>query len=210
MKNIIIVGAGGLAQDLYGYLMSSDHNVNLIGVLVDNIDDYNKAGIDIPYLGKLQEYSPHQNDYLLIAIGENPGRKKVITFFEEKNANFYTFIHPSSIIHHSAKIGNGTIIGPFSIVGANTIIKGKTFLNKFCNVGHDVLIEEYCIMYPYSMIGGHSHIAKNVILSTRSTIAPKLKIGNNCIVSAHTFIRKNLDDNTFACNSEKVNSKKRK
>lgn len=207
MKNIIIVGAGGLAKDLYSYISVENKDIQIAGVLVDNIDDYEKFDINCSYLGKLSEYEPKVDDYFLIAIGENPGRKKVLEMFEKKDSNFYTLIHSSAIIHPSATIEEGVIIGPFCIVGSNAHIGKNSFINKFSNIGHDVCLGEKCIMYPYSMVGGNAKVGVNTILSTRSTIAPKLSIGNGCVISAHTFIRKNLENNSFVFNLQELKIK---
>ena len=207
MKNIIIVGAGGLAKDLYSYISIENKNIALTGILVDNIDDYKKSAFSAKYLGKLSEYEPKENDYFLIAIGENPGRKKVLEMFKKKKSKFYTLIHPSAIVHPSAMIEEGVIIGPFCVIGSNAHIGSNSFINKFSNIGHDVKLGENCIMYPYSMIGGNAVVGSNTILSTRSTIAPKLNIGNNCTISAHTFIRKNLENNFFVFNLQDLKIK---
>ena len=209
MKNIIIVGTGGLANDLYMYLQAQvNTSLSVKGVLVDVEEDHQKSEINEQYLGKIKEYILDENDLLLIAIGENPGRKNIIRYFKEKKATFFTIIHPTAIIHPSSKIKEGCIIGPFSIIGSNATIGENTFINKYCNVGHDANLEQGCIMYPYSMVGGKCNIGENVVLSTRSTIAPKLEIGNNCIVSAHTFVNKNIEYDTFVFNSIKQVKKK--
>ena len=209
MKNIIIVGAGGLANDLYMYLQPKlNQSLAVKGILVDNLEDYNKIGLKVEYLGKIKDYQIKKEDLFLIAIGENPGRKMILQYFTDKGAIFFTLVHPTVILHPSAIIKEWSIIGPYSIIGSNSVIENNSFINKYCNIGHNVELKEGCILYPYSMVGGNSIIGKNVVLSTRVTISPKLYIGDNCVISAHTFIHKNLNDNTFVFNSIKQIKKK--
>ena len=209
MKNIVIVGAGGLASDLYTYLqLKLNKTLQIKGILVDDIKDYYDLNVDERYLGKIIDYKLKEDDLLLIAIGENPGRKKILEYFNRKKANFFTLIHETTIVHPSANIGEGCIIGPFSIIGSNVSIHSNTFINKYCNIGHNSTIQKNLIMYPYSMIGGNCNIGKNVILSTRATIAPKCKIGDNSIISAHTFIKKDIEDNILVFNFNKNIKKK--
>ncbi len=198
MKQIVIVGAGGLANDLYTYLQFEiSDDLMIKGVIVDNKNDYERSLITEEYLGTLHDYDIEENDLLLIAIGENPGRAKVIDFFKKKGVRFYTFVHPTSIIHPSASIKEGAIIGPFSIIGSHALVKEHVFINKFCNVGHNTIIGKGSIMYPYAMVGGHTEIGENVLLSTRCTISPNINIGDDCVVSAHTFVRKSTKASMF-------------
>jgi sugar O-acyltransferase (sialic acid O-acetyltransferase NeuD family) len=209
MKNIIIVGAGGLANDLYMYLQSKlNQSLIVKGILVDNIEDYNKSGLKERYLGKIKDYQIKKKDLFLIAIGKNPGRKMILQYLTGKGASFFTLVHPTVILHPSAIIKEGSIIGPYSIIGSNSVIENNSFINKYCNIGHNAILKEGCILYPYSMVGGESIIGKNVVLSTRTTVSPKLHIGDNCVISAHSFVNKNVNDNTFVFNSIKQVRKK--
>ena len=204
MKYIVIVGAGALANDLYTYLkLQVSNHLAIKGVISDNHNDYEKSIITEKYLGTLNDYAIDDNDLLLIAIGENPGRAKVIDFFRKKGANFYTFIHPSTIVHPSSSIKEGAIIGPFSVIGSNAIVEECVFINKFCNIGHNAVIGKGSILYPYAMVGGYAKIGENVFLSTRCTISPGVNIGNHCIVSAHTFVRKDSEPSMFISASKK-------
>ncbi|HID94160.1 MAG TPA: hypothetical protein EYP60_08700 [bacterium (Candidatus Stahlbacteria)] len=204
IKQIVIVGAGALANDFYTYLQFEiSDNLSIKGVITDNKNDYEASIITQKYLGTLNDYVIEDNDLLFIAIGENSGRVKVIDFFKEQGASFYTFVHPSSIIHPSSSIKEGAMIGPFSIIGSNAVVKENVFINKFCNIGHNSIIGKGSIMYPYAMVGGYTTIGDNVLLSTRCTISPNVNIGDNCVVSAHTFVRKNSEASMFISMSKK-------
>lgn len=207
-KNIVLVGAGGLARDILTFIGNVDQKFK--GVLVDDEIDYKSLNTSIPYLGKIREYGIQADDELLIAIGENPGRKIVLDFFVQKGAHFYSYVHPTAIIPSNTLLAEGVIVGPYCVIGSNTFIGKNVFINKFCNVGHDVSIQENCIMYPYAMIGGNCNILESVVIATRSTIAPKLTVGNSSVISAHTFVKKSIEANSFIFSTNKNEIKKRK
>ena len=57
MKNIIIVGAGGFAKEILGYIEDDKQkgflsNVSVKGILVDFIEDYHALNMNFNYLGK--------------------------------------------------------------------------------------------------------------------------------------------------------------
>lgn len=209
MKNLIIVGAGGLAKDLYTYLTDRSE-ISIKGILTDIYRDYQNFGVDIPYLGKIRDYQVESDDSFLIAIGENPGRKKIIDYFIDKKANFFTFIHPMSIVSPTARLGKGCIVGPFNTIGSNAIIGANTFINKHCNVGHGSIIGANCIMYPYAAVGGNCEIGQDVVLSTRATVAPRIKVGEFSTISAHTFVKKNVEDHTFVYFQNTIKTRRKK
>jgi len=209
MKNIIIVGAGGLAKDLYAFLADRS-DIEIKGLLVDVYRDYQNFDAKIPYLGKIRDYQIENGDSFLVAIGENPGRKEVIDYFVKENANFFTFIHPLSIISPTAQIGEGCIIGPFNTIGSEVIIGANTFINKHCNVGHGSIIGTNCILYPYAAVGGNCEIGQDAVLSTRATIAPRVKVGEFSTISAHTFVKKNVEDHTFVYFQNTVKTRRKK
>ncbi len=195
METIIIVGAGGLAQDIYSYLSLSTQ-VEISGILVDSESDYKKMNVPEKYLGKIFDYTPKKYEKVLVAVGENPGRSKIIEYFKSINADFFTFIHPTVILNRNTRIKDGALIGPYCIIGSNVEIGANCFLNKFCNIGHDSIIGDGLIMYPYAMIGGHCIVEDNVTIYTRATISPNLNIEKSSIVSAHVFLRKSIAANT--------------
>ena len=196
MKNLIIVGAGGLASDIYGYLQDDPrHDITVKGILTDDAGDYEAMNVCEPYLGAIKEYAVQDDDLFIVSIGENPGRKKIVDFLESEGADFFTFIHPSSVVHYSALIEEGSIIGPFCTVGSDVRLGKHAFLNKYCNIGHGSTVGRGLIMYPYAMIGGRSGIGENFVLSTRATVWPGLSVGDNCTVSANVFLKKSCGDN---------------
>ena len=202
--SIVVVGSGGLANDLWMYL-APDLNEKIIlkGVLTDNFEDYQDSLFEQEYLGKIKDYKIEEDDQFIVAIGENPGRAEVINYLKSLGAKFFTFIHPSVILHPSSKIEEGSIIGPFCSIGAKAGVGEHTFLNKYCNIGHGARIGRNCIMSPYSMVGGNACISNNVTIYTRSTIAPNCKIAAHSKIAAHTFVRKNVSRSMLVSDSPK-------
>ncbi|MCI7711631.1 MAG: acetyltransferase [Helicobacter sp.] len=210
MKNIIIVGSGGLAKDIYPALKSNlKPDEKIKGFLVDDKSKYTKANFDEPYLGTINKYIIDENDYFLIAFGNNPGRAQTYQNLKAKGAKFFTFIHPSTLLPKRFYIGDSVLIGAFCIIGEDSVIKDNVFINKFVNVGHDSTIFEHSILCPYVMISGGCTIGQQNFLATRSTIAPNIYIGDFCTISAHTFVKRNICCNKFLYNTSITKSKEK-
>lgn len=203
MKNLIIVGAGGFAKEIYGYIKNDIKkgllkDIVIKGFLVDFLDDHKKLNVDEPYLGKIRDYASFANDFLIVAIGENPGREKIVNMLEDKRVQFYTYIHSSACIDFSARIGKGVIICPNAMVNANALVSDFSVLNIYSSIAHDVVIGQNSILSPYATLNGCVEAGKNLFMGTRSTILPKIKVGDNCTISAGTIVSKAMKNNTLA------------
>ena len=200
MKNIIIIGAGGLAKELYAYIKDYIkkgfiNDITIKGFLVDYVEHYDNLNVPVPYLGKIRSYKFCHDDYCVVAIGENPGRQQVLKILIDKEANFYSYIHSSCFISDSSSIDEGVTICPFSIVNADADIGKHCLINIYCSIGHDAVLGDFGILSPYSTINGRAKAGINLYMGTKATIHPDIVIGDNCIISAHSYVKTNKGNN---------------
>lgn len=209
LKNIIIIGAGGLAKDLYSPLTASlDKSYRIKGILADDRKKFLCSHIPAPYLGAIQTYQPTSDDYFIIAFGTQPIRATIFQDFKARGARFFSFIHPSVILPRNCHIGEGVLLGAHCIVGEDSYIDDNVFANKFVNIGHGSFIGSSSILCPYVMISGGARVGKNSFLATRVSLAPNTCIGNHCVVSAHSFVRHNISDSMFVYPQNKLLQRK--
>ena len=195
MKNLIVVGGGGFSLELVDYLTRDEfflENFKLKGVLDDNLVESN-----LPYLGKIDDYSIKYNDYFIIAIGNISDRKNVFDKLKSKGGKFYTYIHPSAFVANSSRLGEGCIVAPFTIINAFAHVGDNVVLNVHSSVGHESSIGDNTIFSPYSAANGCSNIGANCFLGTRSTIFPGVSVGSMSIVDSHSYVKKDVDDKSI-------------
>jgi acetyltransferase-like isoleucine patch superfamily enzyme len=88
-------------------------------------------------------------------------------------------------------------------------LREKTDIGAFTyiNAKHGVIIEKnvqigsHCSIYSNSTIdnkNGKIVIKENAKIGTHSTIMPGITIGKNAVVGAHSFVNKDIPDNTLA------------
>ena len=203
-KNIVIVGAGGFALELLGYLeqeklIGNYSNYSVKGVIDDSLKRYEVFSkvVDLSYLGSIRDYEIEENDLFWIAIGSQPHRRKVIKFLEETEVCFFSFISSMSIVNKTAKIGVGSVIAPFCIVNANVTLGDFALMNSYSAIGHDSVVGDHAILYPYAAINGGCHVGDNLIMGTRATIFPGTRVGNNCTITTHSYVKNDKGDNRF-------------
>ena len=86
----------------------------------------------------------------------------------------------------------GTDIGCFTYIMARENVY----------IGYDVQIGSHCSIYSVSTIDekeGKVVIKENAKICTHSSIMPGVTIGKNSVVGAHSFVDKDVPDDTLAC-----------
>lgn len=211
MKNIVFVGAGGLAKELYYYLQSEISLGKLVDTTIKGFVDFDKENFDKLnlddnlYLGCDDSFQYADDDYALIAIGDMKIRNKVIAKLESNSVNFYTFIHSTAYISPDAVIGKGVIVSPYAMINVSAKVEDHCMINTYSSVAHDCILGRGSVLSSYCTINGDVTTGENLFMGTRSTILLGKTIGKNCTISAHTCVGIDLDDGSMV----KVQAKNR-
>ena len=205
IKEIIIIGGGGLALEIFSYIID-DKKFKIKGVLNEDekceLLDHHP---DLFYLGTINDYVPTSDDEGLICVGKATIRKKIYSVCKEKNLKLVSYFHSSSHISSNSIIGDGVFIGPHCIISAHSNIKDNVALNVYCGVGHGATIDEHSVMSPYSVINGDCKLGEGVFLGSRVTLFPKIEIGSFSMVDAGAVIRENIP--SYSIVSQRVEQK---
>ena len=122
MKNIIIIGAGGVGREV-SLIIEKINKLkatwNLIGFIDDNINSWNRIINGYQIIGGMDLLETLPLDtYVVIAIANYNVKKKIVNKINNK-FKFATIIDPKVYIHDYMTIGEGTIIYVGAIITAN-------------------------------------------------------------------------------------------
>jgi len=81
-------------------------------------------------------------------------------------------IHPSAVVHPSAKLAVGVHIGANTVIGRDVIVGKNTVIRANCVVEHDVIVGHSCIIHNLVNVGYGS------LLGNRVIVRPGAIIGN--------------------------------
>jgi UDP-3-O-[3-hydroxymyristoyl] glucosamine N-acyltransferase len=76
----------------------------------------------------------------------------------------FTGIHPTAVIHPTAKIGKDVQIGPYVVVDQHCSIGDRTQIGPYVSLGPQVSIGSDCFFHPHVVIKDRSVIGNRVIL----------------------------------------------
>jgi acetyltransferase EpsM len=199
MNNIILVGAGGHAAEIYDYIqmhnqIKPEEQINLVGIIDDEKDNYDHYAYKVPYLGTIKGHEVTKHLYLM-GIANLEFRQKIVTTLCDRGAQFIGFIHPHSLVSSSATIGLGTVISHNVSVGPMASIGSFNVINSRATIGHDAVIGDFNFICPSVSLSGNTKIGSQNLLGTNVCTIPNIEIGNHNIIAEGMVIANNVTDN---------------
>jgi UDP-3-O-[3-hydroxymyristoyl] glucosamine N-acyltransferase len=84
----------------------------------------------------------------------------------------FSGVHPSAVIHPTAKIGQNVAIGPLTVIDANVIIEDNTHIGAHVVIGPSVTVGTSCVIH------AHVTIREGCVVGHRVIIQPGVVIGS--------------------------------
>jgi len=103
MKDVIIIGAGGHAAEIDEYIKYSQRvtgkrELNVIGFLDDDPDNYARYRLSAPLLGGIKDHSVIDGQAYIIGIANLKYRRLFVDKFLEGSGVFVSFIHAGAYV----------------------------------------------------------------------------------------------------------------
>ena len=198
-KNIILIGAGGLGKEVFGWFENDIcDNTSIKGFLDKTDPNLSKFGIKSAYLGNECDYVFENNDYAIITISDIDIRNKIYSNLVNK-VKFTNLIHSKAIISNNVNLGIGNIISPNCIISNNVSIGNNNLININSSICHESTIKDNVVISPHSLISGQCFIDNGVFIGSNATIVQKSKIGSKTIIEANTLVKGEIQSNTYIC-----------
>lgn len=199
MQRYILIGDSGHSKVITDCILSMN------GRVIAKLDDkYNERFEEEAIIkGPLSLL----NDFLdgdirvIIAIGSNAIRQKIVSKLQLNLEDYTTVIHKSAIVSESAEIGYGTIVMPGAIINADTKIGNHCIVNSGSIIEHDNYIEDFVHISPNATLTGGVSIAEGTQIGAASVIVPGVTIGSWTMIGAGSTVTKDLPSNITAVGS---------
>ena len=196
MRNLIIVGAGGVGREtvwIVEQINQRKETFNILGFVDDNKDLWEKEINGYKVLGGLNYLLEKKRDTNIIISIANYKIKK--DFAERlRKYEFETIIHPDVYIHKTIEIGKGTIIYPGTIMTTNISIGNHVIICAKTGIGHDTKIEDYVSILWNVNISGFDVIKEGAFIGSNATIIQNLNLEGNTTIGAATLILRDIEE----------------
>lgn len=193
MKRLLILGCGGFGQEVASMLPAHPgfEKEWKMGGFLDSKDSFEGIPSKYPILGNEDTFEYQPDDLLIIAI-MNPATKEKLMNKLSGRVNFYTFIHPSSMVFDFTTIGEGTVVYPNCSISSNVHIGKFVTMAAGTQIGHDARIGDFSSLMPHTDLGGGVQLGSHVFAGTKTTVLPYKSIANGVQIAAGSVVMRSV------------------
>lgn len=198
MKNLIIIGAGGMGRTMYSNAIESvgyEIDFSVKGFIDDNLNSLNGFPNYPPLLGTIKGYQPQPDDIFVSSIG-GAARKTCMEDIISKGGEFWALIHKTARIYTNAKLGKGNFIGAFTVVGNDAQIGDYNMIQSYTVIGHDAIIGNWNRLDTNVTCVGGIIIEDEVNIHTSAVISHGVTVGTGAHIGALSFVIRKVKSGT--------------
>jgi sugar O-acyltransferase (sialic acid O-acetyltransferase NeuD family) len=198
MKQLLILGAGGMGKEIF---YTARHSIGYgTEFVVKGFLDFPNPDWDTtiypPIIGLEDDYEIQPDDVFTCSIGDVHLKRKVCEKMKARGAKFQTLIFNNAQIGDNVTIGDGCIIDPYARVGADVILGENCLVQTFAILGHESKIGDYCRLDCRSLLVGGVQVEDNVTVHTNAVVSHKVVLGHDSIVAAMSFVIRSVKAGT--------------
>ena len=183
---MIIYGASGHSKVIIDIVESmAEETIDLI--IDDNPNIQEVLGYTVKHDSKY-----HQNQIVVIAIGNNQIRKKVADRYDFRYSK--ALIHKNASVNKDVNLGEGTVVMAGAVINPSAIVGDNCIINTNAVVEHDVKISDFVHISPGVVITGNVEIGEGTHVGAGASVIPGVKIGNWVTIGAGTVILQDIPD----------------
>lgn len=192
MKDLYIIGAGGLARKLFECIrrLNTSHRWNIKGFLDDNEHALDGVRCDLKVVGKISDWEIKSNQVFAMGIS-TPHVKRIISQkMIEKGACFETIVSPDVIMGDYVEIGEGSVVmTPYNVESGARIGKFVTMLGS--TIALDGQLGDYSTTTGFANLT-YAKIGKEVFVGSNSVILHNVTVGDGAYIGVGSIVLKDV------------------
>ncbi len=195
MKQLIIIGAGGMGRCTYGIAeqgVGYGKDYMIKGFIDDNLDALHGFDGYKPVLSKISNYNIEEDDVFVCSIGDVRTKINICENLKLRGAKFYTLLHRNASIGKNVKIGKGTIIDEYVHIDPDVKIGEDCLIQTQAVIGHDSIVGNYVRIDTQTSLVGGTIVRDRATIYTHAMISHNVEVGEGAVVGACSFVIKNV------------------
>lgn len=196
MKDLIIVGAGGLGRKLFVCLRKLNifNKWNILGFIDDNPLALEGKKCDLDIIGTISDWVPEENQVFVMGISDTRIKRIVSDEMILKGAIFESIVSPECILGDYVEIGQGSVImTPYNVESGVRIGKFVTLLGS--TIALDGRLGDYSTTGGFANLTSAS-IGKEVYVGSHAVILSHVRVGDNAHIGVGSIVMNDVPSNT--------------
>ena len=198
MKNLIIIGAGGMGRVMYDMAREShgyNESYQIKGFIDDNINALDNFVGYPPVISTIKDYQIQHDDVFICSIG-GASRQNCMQNIINKGGEFISMIHKTARIGTNVKLGKAIMVGAFTTIAADAVIGDYNFIQSCTIIGHDVVIGDWNRIDSHVMFVGGVKIGNNNMIHTSAVLNHGVVVDDNAHIGACSFVTRKVESGT--------------
>jgi len=191
---VLIFGNGGHAR-VVADILTAMSDMTPVGIVYSGPVAEGEMMVGLPVIneGRIPDTV---FDVMVVALGDNPQRKKIYERYAGAGVEFVSAIHPSAVIGSNVKIEVGCMVCAGVVINSGSHIACNTILNTGCTVDHDCMVGPNVHIAPGVSIAGAVSIGEGAFLGIGSCCVQERSIGNWATVGAGAAVVRDVAPQT--------------
>lgn len=191
LKKVVIVGEGGHSKVIRDIILAQQE-YEVIAVLDDKYQCLKKERIYYGPISSIEVLLEKEFFQLVIAIGDNEIRKRIVEEIQLDDSFYGTFIYPTAVISESAQIGYGTVVMPNAVINADARIGNHVIVNTAAVIEHDNVISNFVHVSPKAALTGTVTVKEGTHIGAGAVVIPGMTIGEWSIIGAGSTVVRDI------------------
>lgn len=190
MKDLVIVGAGGLGREVAWSIERINAAApaprwRIVGFADDAPDKESGVFAGRPLLGSCAKAARDWPDAdFFIAVGDNKTRQKIASLLDGRA--FPSIVDPAADIAPTASVSRGVFVGPRAVVSVDAKIGSFAIVNARAGVGHDSCLGAFSQVCPGASLSGATTLGECAFVGTNACTLPGVSVGDDAKIAAGT------------------------
>lgn len=200
MKNLVIIGTGGFAREIFWHARNSlGYNKEFIlKCFIEGdvpISEERNRILPCHFRGTVLDYIPDKDDIFVMAVADVYAKERIASIIKEKGGKFIRLIHKTALVSEYATLGEGVVLCPFTTVSCNVIIGDFVMMNVYSDLGHDAVVGSYSSIMAHVDITGNVKVGSHSFWGSGARAVPHAKIGSYTTIGAGSVVLSKVKDN---------------
>ena len=198
MKNLIIIGAGGMGRTVYSNALESvgyGEKFIVKGFIDDNLEALDGFPNYPPGIGTIRDYQPQKDEVFVSSMG-GASRRPCIEEIIRRGGEFLDLIHQTARLLTNVKVGKGNFIGAYTVIGNDVVIGDYNMIQSYTVIGHDAKVGNYNRIDTHVTCVGGTVIEDDVNIHTSAVISHNVVVETGAHVGALSFVIKKVKTGT--------------
>ena len=190
MKNLIIIGAGGMGRTFYSNALESvgyGEKFVVKGFIDDNLHALDGFENYPPIIATIKDYQPQLDDVFVSSIG-GASRRPCMEEIIKRGGEFLELIHQTARIYTNAKLGKGNFIGAYTVIGNDAVVGDYNMIQSYTVIGHDAKIGSWNRIDTHVTCVGGTIVEDDVNIHTSAVISHNVVVETGAHVGACSFV----------------------